>query len=143
MIRSLIRCSPWLGARVSFRFVHKRSPVDETQARLEYGKVVVVQLDGRELLFRPLTPGEATKASTRLVAAPEDALDFGLAVVESALLSDADDFRSLVDRYPLAFTGDDGVLGELLRQAQATARSRVKSGAGLWRASDRNLGRMA
>jgi hypothetical protein len=117
--------------------------VDETQARLEYGKVVVAQLDGHELLFRPLTPGEATKASARLVAAPEDALDFGLSIVESALLSDPDDFRRLVDQYPLAFTGDDGVLGELLRQAQAAARSRVKAGAGLWRASDRNLGRMA
>ena len=33
--------------------------MDEAQARLEYGKVVAVQLDGREVLFRPLTPLEA------------------------------------------------------------------------------------
>lgn len=118
--------------------------MDEARARLEYGKVVTVEFDGEDLLlFRPLTPLEATKASTRILAAPEAALETGLEVCKAALLSCPGTFERLVDMYPLAFTGDDGVLGELIRLAQGEARIRVKSGAGLWRASDRNLGRMA
>lgn len=117
--------------------------MDEAQARLEYGKIVAVQLDGREVLFRPLTPLEARRVSVRMLASPEDALDTALAACESALLSDVDDFRALADQFPLAFSGDDGALGELLRQAGADSRARVKTAAGLWKASDRNLGRIA
>jgi RecA/RadA recombinase len=43
---------------------------------------------------------------------------------------------------PFAFF-DDGALGELLRQAGLDSRARVKAAAGLWKASDRNLGRIA
>lgn len=117
--------------------------MDESRARLEYGKIVSVRLDGREVLFRPLTPLEARRVSIRMLAAPEDALDTALAACESALLSDPGEYRALVDEYPLAFSGDDGALGELLRTAQLDARVRVKTAAGLWKASDRNLGRIA
>lgn len=117
--------------------------MDEAQARLEYGKVVAVQLDGREVLFRPLTPLEARRISLRMLAAPADALDTGLAACESALLTDPTDFAALADQYPLAFSGEDGALGELLRSAQSDARARVRSAAALWKASDRNLGRIA
>jgi hypothetical protein len=117
--------------------------VHETQARLEYGKVVAVEIDGHELLFRPLTPSEATKVSARMLAAPGEAIDAGLETVRAALIGDPSLFLQLVDRYPLAFTSDDGVLGELIRLAAVESRARVRSGAGMWRASDRNLGRMA
>lgn len=117
--------------------------MDEDRARAEYGRVVAVELDGREVLFRPLTPSEAARASRELLARPADAVDVGLAWCETALLSDRADFLALADRYPLAFTGDDGALGELIRQAQAAARERVQRAARLHKASDRNLGRMA
>jgi hypothetical protein len=117
--------------------------VDEAQARLEYGRIVAVELDGREVLFRPFTPLEATRVSAQMLTQPSEALELGLAACERALLSDPEAFRELADRYPLAFTGDDGALGELIRNAQLMARDRVKRGAGLWKSSDRNLGRMA
>lgn len=117
--------------------------MDATQARLEYGKIVAVELDGHEVLFRPFTPLEAARTGAQMLACPEEALDLGLAACERALLSSLDDFRALADRYPLAFTSNDGALGELIRNAQNTARDRVQRGAKLWKASDRNLGRMA
>jgi hypothetical protein len=117
--------------------------VDEVQARLEHGRVVVVELDGREVLFRPFTPAEAARVSVRLLAHPEEAVDLGLAACEAALLSPRETFLELAERWPLAFTADDGVLGELIRQAQSSARDRVQRAARLWKTSDRNLGRIA
>lgn len=117
--------------------------MDEAQARLEYGKVVAVELDGHEVLFRPFTPLEAARLSAQLLTHPSEALDLGLAACERALLSEPETFRKLADSCPLAFTADDGALGELIRNAHAAARDRVQRGARLWKASDRNLGRMA
>lgn len=117
--------------------------MDEAQARLEYGKVVVVNLGGREVLFRPFTPLEAIRVSAQLLTCPSEALELGLAACRSALLSDPAEFDALADAYPLAFTADDGALGELIRNAQAAARDRVQRGSKLWKVSDRNLGRMA
>lgn len=117
--------------------------MDEAQARLEYGKIVAVELDGHEVLFRPFSPIEAVRISARLLAAPAEAVENSLTALQPALLTPLEDFLELADRYPLAFTADDGVLGELIRNAQAAARDRVQRGARLWKASDRNLGRMA
>lgn len=117
--------------------------MDEAQARLEYGKVVAVELDGREVLFRPLAPIEAVRISARMLAEPAEAIEVALAALQTALLSPLEDFLDLADRYPLAFTSDDGALGALIRNAHAAARDRVQRGSRLWKASDRNLGRMA
>lgn len=116
--------------------------MDETSARLQYGRVVVVELDGHELLFRPLTPAEAARAADSVTKAPEIAVETALATCEAACLT-PEPFVQLADNYPLAFSGEDGVFGELLRLAQGDAVVRVKTGARLWKAADRNPGKMA
>jgi hypothetical protein len=117
--------------------------VDVAQARLQYGQLVVVELDGEELIFRPLAPSEAHRVVALSTAQPEDALDVCLATCRGACLSDPEVFERLANIYPLAFSGDDGVIGELVKLAQGAAVLRVKDGVGKWKRADRNPGRMA
>lgn len=117
--------------------------LDHAQARLEYGRLVVVELDGCELVFRPLAPSEAHRIVALAESAPEVALDASIAACRGACLSGPDDFDRLANIYPLAFSGEDGVIGELIRLAQGAATLRVKEGVGRWRRADRNPGRMA
>ena len=85
---------------------------DFASARVEFGQLIVVDLDGQELVFRPLKPTEAHKVVTRTESAPEDALDLALATCRGCCLSDLAVFDRLADIYPLAFSGEDGVIGE-------------------------------
>lgn len=113
------------------------------QARFDHGQLVVVELGGRELVFRPLAPSEAHRVAARVAGDPAEALDVCLAACRAACLSPLEDFDRLADIYPLAFSGDAGVIGELIRLAQGAATLRVKEGAGRWKRADRNPGRMA
>ena len=116
---------------------------DFASARVEFGQLIVVDLDGQELVFRPLKPTEAHKVVTRTESAPEDALDLALATCRGCCLSDLAVFDRLADIYPLAFSGEDGVIGELVQLAQGAAKLRVKEGVSKWKGADRNPGRMA
>ena len=116
---------------------------DVAQARLQFGQLVVVELDGEELTFRPLAPSEAHRVAALATADPENALDVCLATCRGACLSSLEDFDRLANIYPLAFSGDEGVIGELVRLAQGTATLRIKDGVGKWKRADRNPGRMA
>ena len=116
---------------------------DYAAARLEHGQLVVVELDGRELVFRPLAPAEAHRVAALATARPEDALELCLTTCRGACLSDPALFDRLADIYPLAFSGDEGVIGELIRLAQGAATLRVKEGVRSWKGADRNPGRMA
>lgn len=78
-----------------------------------------------------------------MTARPDDALDVCLAACRGCCLSPAADFDRLSNLYPLAFSGEDGVIGELLRLAQGAVTLRVKEGVGRWKRADRNPGRMA
>lgn len=116
---------------------------DFASARADHGQLVVVDLDGQELVFRPLKPTEAHKVVTRSEAAPEEALDLALATCRACCLSDLGVFDRLADIYPLAFSGEEGVIGELVILAQGAAKLRVKEGVSKWKGADRNPGRMA
>jgi hypothetical protein len=116
---------------------------DFVGARREHGQLVVVDLDGEELVFRPLKPSEAHRVIVQTEAAPENGLDVALATCRDCCLSDLAVFDRLTDTYPLAFSGDAGVIGELIHLAQGAATLRVKDGVGFWRRADRNTGRMA
>ena len=116
---------------------------DVAQARLQFGQLVVVDLDGAELVFRPLKPSEAHRVAALATSDPENALDVCLATCRGACVSDQAEFDRLANIYPLAFSGDDGVIGELIRLAQGDATIRVKEGVGKWKRADRNPGRMA
>jgi hypothetical protein len=116
---------------------------DFAQAKLDFGQIVVVELDGVELVFRPLKPSEAHRVAALATADPENALDASLAACRGACVSDLAEFDRLADIYPLAFSGDEGVIGELIRLAQGAATLRVKDAVGMWKRADRNPGRMA
>jgi hypothetical protein len=116
---------------------------DFASARREHGRLVVVDLEGHELVFRPLKPGEAHKVVSQTEAAPEDSLGIALETCRACCLSDLTVFDRLSDIYPLAFSGDAGVIGELINLARGDAVLRVKDGVGFWRRADRNTGRMA
>lgn len=116
---------------------------DFASARAKHGQLVVVDLDGEELVFRPLKPQEAHSIVARTEAAPEDALDAALVTCRACCLSDLEVFDRLADIYPLAFSGEDGVIGELILVAMAGARIRIKEGVSKWKGADRNPGRMA
>jgi hypothetical protein len=117
--------------------------LDLARARAEHGQLVIVELDGCELAFRPLAVSEAHLVAGAMTARPDDALDVCLDACKAACLSPAEDFDRLANLYPLAFSGEDGVIGELIRLAQGAATLRVKEGVGRWKRADRNPGRMA
>lgn len=116
---------------------------DFARAKREHGRVVVVDLNGHELVFRPLKPSEAHRVIAQTEAAPEHGLDVALETCRACCLSDLEVFDQLADVFPLAFSGDAGVIGELVNLARGDATLRVKDGVGFWRRADRNTGRMA
>jgi hypothetical protein len=102
---------------------------DFARARREHGPLVVAELEGEELVFRPLTPSEAHKVIAQTEAAPEFGLDVALATCRACCL-----FRTwkrstacpIPSRWP--FPGTTGVIGELINLARGAATLRVKDG---------------
>lgn len=116
---------------------------DFAGARREHGQLVVVDFEGEEVVFRPLSSREAHAVVAATSATPEDSLDIALATCRACCLSDLGAFDRLSQIYPLAFSGDSGVIGELIDLARGAAVLRVKDGVGFWRRAERNTGRMA
>jgi hypothetical protein len=117
--------------------------IDLGKARREFGQLIHVELAGCELVFRPLTPSEAHRTVAQVSAHSADALDLCLETCRAACLSPPEDFERLSNLYPLAFSHDDGVIGELIRLASGAALLRVKEGSSRWKKAERNPGRMA
>lgn len=118
--------------------------MDARAARARYGRVLVVELGGAELLFRPLGVAEASTLAKAVAADPDDCLDECLAACEAAYVGPRAALEAAVDAFPLAFGPQDGgVAGALLKLATGDAKLRVQKGAALWKRADRNPGLMA
>ena len=116
--------------------------MDARAARARFGRVLVVELDGRELLFRPLGVAEAQRLAKVVADEPEDALEQCLEACEGACVGG--DYAAAADSFPLAFGPQPGgVAGELLKLATGDAKLRVQRGASAWKRADRNPGLMA
>lgn len=117
--------------------------MNEVEARLEYGKVVVVEIDGHELLFRPLKPSEAERAAKLITADVENAVETSVEVCRNALLSDPSVFDQVLEYAPLMFSGEEGIIGELLKLANSEFSLRVKTASSLFKRGERNYGLIA
>lgn len=117
--------------------------MNEFECRLEFGKAVVVEIDGREAIFRPLARSEALKISKLMLAGPEACTAAAFELCEAACVSDPAALACLMNEYPLAFATPNGVIGELIKVAHGDAKIRIQSAKQEWKAGDRNPGLMA
>lgn len=117
--------------------------VDIAEARAEYGRLIQVDLRGREYIFRPMSADEAQAVATRLDRVPEVALSTAIAAVRACCLSPLDEFDEAADNFPLAFSAERGVCSQLLQMASEEIALHVKQAISRWRASDRQLSTIA
>lgn len=115
-------------------------------ARALHGRLVLVDLRGRELAFRPMRATEAQDVAAKLDRAPEVALSTALAAVRECWIADPDEpgaFEEAADNFPLAFSAEAGVCAQLLKLASEELAAEVKEAISRWRQSDRQLGIIA
>jgi len=126
--------------------------IDLDDARAEHGRLIRVDLRGREYVFRPMALDEAQRVAERLDAAPEVALSTAIAAVrECYLATQVDDgyrsdtalFEEAAENFPLAFSAERGVCARLLRLASEQLADQVKEAISRWRGSERQLGSIA
>lgn len=110
------------------------------ELRARYPRLLEVELDGRCLAFRPLTPFEADGLLTAL-SKLEGGMELRLAAARSCCVHGAEHFDALVEDYPLTF-GED-VVRELLDMARGDARMTIQGAKTLWQQGSKNLGHVA
>jgi hypothetical protein len=112
-------------------------------ARSEHGKLIRVDVYGREYIFRPMGLDEAQAVATKLDRAPEVALSTALDAVRACCVTDIAEFDEAADNFPLAFSAERGVCSRLLALASSELADQVKEAIGRWRHSGRQLGSVA
>lgn len=111
--------------------------MDLPTARARYGRVIVVELDEEEHLFRPLTTGEARDLTDNIKSAPEISFDLCIEACRTAYLGTTAAFDAVSDKYPGAFA--ELLPAELLKDAGSAHRQLVRASLSSWKAAERNL----
>lgn len=117
--------------------------VDWDGLKLDHGPLVRVELGGRELAFRQLTPDEAEALADRFDRAPELALTCALEACQTCCVAGCEHFEEVADAYPLAFSVESGVCETLLKLASDKLAASIKKAIRDWRGADRQLGQVA
>jgi hypothetical protein len=104
--------------------------------------LVTMEVDGASLAFRPLSATEAERLAAEVAASEDGGLEACIAACRE-VCTDPAAFDLVVDRYPLAFFGDDGVAGALVEQRSARASRDLKDAISRWKRADRLPVRMA
>jgi hypothetical protein len=111
--------------------------------RLEYPRVLEVEIDGVILAFRPLRPSEADALVAQLerIRGSGGPMELNLGTVRRVCVHGQEHFDALVEQYPLTFSED--ILEELLKMARAHARMTIQGARAKWMQGSRNLGHTA
>jgi hypothetical protein len=101
--------------------------VDELeQAKQQYGRLVVVEIDGKVLAFKPLDKAKITDVRSRLAKTPLLALDILTNVCEFQCVVGQAFFKEVAAAYPLLMAGDDSIADALMTLARGTATVSVR-----------------
>ena len=101
--------------------------VDEVeQAKQQYGRLVVVEIDGKTLAFRPLDRAKITDIRKKLAKTPDLALDILTNVCEFQCVVGKEHFADVARDYPLVVAGDDSIADALMTLARGTATVSIK-----------------
>lgn len=101
--------------------------VDEVeQAKQQYGRLVVVEVDGKVLAFKPMDRAKITDIRTKLAKTPNLALDILTNVCEFQCVVGKEHFADVARDYPLVVAGDDSIADALMTLARGTATVSIK-----------------
>ena len=101
--------------------------VDEVeQAKQQYGRLVVVEVDGKVLAFKPMDRAKITDILTKLAKTPNLALDILTNVCEFQCVVGKEHFADVARDYPLVVAGDDSIADALMTLARGTATVSIK-----------------
>lgn len=96
------------------------------QAKKQYGRLVVVEIDGKTLAFKPLDKAKITDVRQKLAKTPLLALDILTNVCEFQCVVGAEYFKDIARDYPLLMAGDDSIADALMTLARGTATVSVR-----------------
>lgn len=94
------------------------------EAKAKYRKVVILELDGKSLAFKPLTLAMITDLKKQITKSPELALKLSVNACKFCCIFGAEHFDELADVYSLAFAGNSdnpGVIDALMDLARGGA----------------------
>lgn len=96
------------------------------QAKEQYGRLVVVEIDGKVLAFRPMDRAKITDVRKKLAKTPDLALDILTNVCEFQCVVGKEHFSEVAAMYPLVIAGDDSIADALMTLARGTATVSIK-----------------
>lgn len=97
------------------------------QAKATYGRLVVLEIDGVQLAFKPMDRAKITDIRRKLAKTPDLALDVLTNAVEFCCVVGRESFKSIADKYPLVIAGDDSVADALMALARGSAVVSIRS----------------
>lgn len=110
----------------------------EPGAQVKARRMIFVEVDGSELLFRPLGRLEAQAAAQAISENPSDAEETAHAVCRECCL-DKEAFDAICDVYPRLMTGSGGVYIELQKDARRRKIEDEKAAGAQFKRSERDL----
>jgi hypothetical protein len=100
-------------------------PSDESPelkaAMAQYGRLVVLEIDGAVLGFKPMSRDAITDVRRKLAKTPDLSLNVLTNAVEFCCVVGREQFKSIADKYPLVIAGDDSVADALMALARGPA----------------------
>jgi hypothetical protein len=96
------------------------------QAKEQYGRLVVVEIDGKTLAFRPLDRDKITDIRKKLAKTPDLALNILTNAVGFQCVVGAEHFEGVAAAYPLLVAGDDSIADALMNLARGGAVVSIK-----------------
>lgn len=96
------------------------------QAKEQYGRLVVVEVDGKTLAFRPLDKDKITDVRKKLAKTPDLALNILTNVCEFQCVVGSEHFAEVAAAYPLLIAGDDSIADGLMTLARGGAVVSIK-----------------
>lgn len=91
------------------------------QAKRDHGRLVVVEVDGKTLAFRPLDRAKITDVRKKLAKTPDLALEILTNVCEFQCVVGKEHFAEVARDYPLLIAGDDSIADGLMNLARGAA----------------------
>lgn len=87
------------------------SPTTLEQLKAQYKRLVVCEIDGHVMAFKPLNRAKLVDLKKQITNKPELALEVSINACEFCCVLGAERFKELADLYPIAFGGSLGAPG--------------------------------
>jgi hypothetical protein len=92
-----------------------------TAAKATYGRLVVLEIEGKTLAFKPMDRAKITDVRRKLAKSPDLALDILTNAVEFCCVVGRESFKEVADKFPLVIAGDESIADALMALARGTA----------------------